>query len=362
MKTILYNFLILSLLLPLHVAAHNGKLTGRHTKEKTIRKEFRVNPDALLKVRNRYGNLNLTSWNENRVVIEVHIKTNGDNEEKVREKLDEIEVKFNASPSEVNAETVFGEEKGGWNWSWGRKDKVNMQVHYTIKLPVKNSVHLNNDYGSIILDRIDGHARISCDYGSLEIGELRGRNNQLMFDYTKNSRIEYLNSGTINADYSSYTIQKAGSLELRADYTHSTIEEMENLVYSSDYGHLDVKSVHNVQGNGDYINVYLGEVYGNVDIAADYGSLKISNLKAKAGNVSINTDYTSVKVGYDAGYSFNFDIQTDYADVNGLDAMELSTIEKRSTSKKFRGYYGDANSPNRLVIRSDYGSVSLYKR
>lgn len=362
MKNILYKLAIVALLLPMGVGAHTGKLKGKYTKEKTIKKEFRVNADALLKVKNRYGNLNLTSWDENRVVIEVHIKTNGDNEDKVRRKLEEIDVAFDASASEVSAQTMLGDKPSGWNWSWGKSDKVSMQVNYTIKLPVKNSVNLENDYGSISLDRIDGHAKINCDYGSLEIGELRGRNNQLAFDYTKNSRIDFIRSGTIRADYSSYTIEKAGSLDIKADYTHSSIGEMDDLKYSADYGQLDVKSVKNVDGSGDYINVYFAEVHGNVDISADYGAIKISNYKADGGQINLSSDYTSIKIGFENDYAFDIDIETEYAGVNGLKNIDLSVQERKSSSAKYIGFYGTENSGNKIRVRSTYGSVTLYER
>ena len=78
-------------------ANNGGGLKGKYTKEKTIKKEFNINADALLKVRNSYGNLNITSWNENRVVMEVSIKTNGNNEEKVIKRLQQITVDFENS-------------------------------------------------------------------------------------------------------------------------------------------------------------------------------------------------------------------------------------------------------------------------
>ena len=76
MRTLLFKYIILSLFaLPLMVTASpdGGGLKGRYTKEKTIKKEFDVNSDALFKVKNSYGNLNITSWNENKVMIEVHL-------------------------------------------------------------------------------------------------------------------------------------------------------------------------------------------------------------------------------------------------------------------------------------------------
>jgi len=361
MQKIRFRYMgMLFLVLPILLIANHGDLKGRYTKEKTIKKEFNVNSDALLKVDNSYGNLNITSWNENRILIEVHIKTNGNNEEKVQRKLDEISVDFEASNSMVSARTDFDDDKG-WGWNWGKNNNVNMQINYTIKLPVKGNVNLDNDYGSIILDRVDGHAKINCDYGRLDIGELRGRNNQLNFDYTSKSTIGYMNSGKISADYSGFTIEKAGDLDINADYTNSTVMNMGNLKYSSDYGKIEIGEAKNVQGTGDYINVQLGTIHGNVDIVADYGSLKIEEMAEDAGNVQIRTDYTGVKIGYVEQYHFDFEIRTSYAGVSGKDDFEINISEEKNTSKFYKGHYGSANSGNSISISSDYGGVSFFK-
>jgi len=362
MKTLLFKYILIVLLVvPVAAQANNGNMKGQYTKEKTIKKEYDVNADALLKVTNSYGNLTLTSWNENRVVIEVHIKTNGNNESKVQQKLDEITVDFDASSTMVTAKTIFNKDKGSWGWNWGKNNNVNMQINYTIKLPVKNSVHLNNDYGNIMLDRVDGHAKISCDYGRLEIGELRGRNNELKFDYTSKSTIAYVNSANISADYSGFTIQKAGNLNINADYTNATIKQMENLEYTSDYGKLEVEEANNVNGNGDYINVSLGTIHGNVDINADYGSVGIAKMAQDAGNVSIRTDYTGIKIGYDPMYNFNFEISTEYARVSGKDDFEISISKEKSSERYYKGFYGSADSENMISITSDYGDITFSK-
>ncbi len=352
---------ILLFILPMLLLAHNGEQKGKYTKEKTIKKEFNVNADVLLKVDNSYGNLNITSWNENRILIEVHIKTNGNSEEKVQQKLDEISVDFEASNSMVSARTDFNDNNSSWGWNWGKKNNVNMQINYTIKLPIKSNVNLNNDYGSIILDRVDGHAKINCDYGRLDIGELRGRNNQLNFDYTSKSTIAYMNSGKISADYSGFTIEKAGDLDINADYTNSTVGEMGNLKYSSDYGKIEIGEAKNVQGAGDYINVQLGTIHGNVDIVADYGSLKIEKIAEDAGNIKLTTDYTGIKIGYDPNYHFNFEIRTSYAGVSGKDDFETTISEEKNNSKYYQGHYGSASSGNSVSISSDYGGISFYK-
>jgi hypothetical protein len=351
--------MVLFLTVPLILSASDGKVKGKYTKEKTIKKEFDVNSDALLKVSNSYGNLNLTSWDGNKIMIEVHIKTNGNNEEKVHKKLNEITVNFEASSSVVSAKTIFNNSRN--SWGWGGNNKVNMQINYTIKLPIKNSVHLNNDYGNIILDRIDGHAKINCDYGRLEIGELRGRNNQLNFDYTSKSTIDFIESGTINADYSGFTIGKAGDLIIKADYTNSTVEKMGDLDYNTDYGKIEIGEADNVKGTGDYIGVKLGTLHGDVDITADYGSVRISKMASDAGDLAINGDYTGIKIGYDPQYHFNFEIKTSYGGVSGKDDFEMNVSQVKNTSKYFKGHYGSSSSGNSVNISSDYGGITFFK-
>ncbi|MEM7486437.1 MAG: DUF4097 family beta strand repeat-containing protein [Bacteroidota bacterium] len=362
MKILLYKYILLAVaIVPFSISAGTGKMGGRYTKEKTIKKEFNVNANALFKVKNSYGNLNITSWNENRVVIEVHIKTNGNNEEKVIQRLNEIDVDFETNSGLVSARTLFGDKSNRWGWKWGKSKNVNVQVNYTVKVPVKNNVSLSNDYGNIYLDRIDGHAKINCDYGKIDVGELRGRNNELRFDYTSRSTFDYINSGEIIADYSGFTIEKAGNLIVRADYTNAVIREMENLDYSSDYGSIEVSKVQNVKGNGDYIGVKLGTVHGNVSVTSDYGSIKISQMAPDAGDVNIKTDYTGIKIGYHPEYYFDFDISTEYAGVSGISNFEIQVSKEKSSEKYYNGYYGSDNSGNVVYINSEYGGISFYQ-
>ena len=81
---IIFAFMIAPMLL---TAANNPDNKGKHTKEKKITKEFQVNTNATIEVDNSYGNLDIVTWDENRVVFEITITTNGSNEDKVQKKL-----------------------------------------------------------------------------------------------------------------------------------------------------------------------------------------------------------------------------------------------------------------------------------
>ena len=56
---------LLFLLIPLAIFATEKK--GKYTKNKTIAKEFKVTKDATLNVSNKYGNIDIVTWNENNI-------------------------------------------------------------------------------------------------------------------------------------------------------------------------------------------------------------------------------------------------------------------------------------------------------
>lgn len=365
MKPIYYNIMYILFLIPLVASAGNGdKMKGKYTKEKSMNKEFSVNSDALLKINNDYGNLHITSWSENRVVIEINIKVNGNDEEKVMEKLKNIDVLFESSSQMVSAKTVFDKEEKSW-WgkftdSWGYSN-LKMEIDYIIKVPITNTVDLTNNYGSINLDKIKGTAKINCDYGQIIIGELMGLDNYIKIDYTHNSKIKYMKSGKINADYSDFTLQKGGQVQLTADYSQSTIEKINKLNYNCDYGALKVEDTYIIKGSGDYLDTDIGTVREDLNINSDYGSIDIKNLAATTKNVMIKTDYTGVDIGYEPSFNFNFIIKTSYGDITLGEDVNIMKKNKENTSKRFEGYNGTTNSGNRIEIITSYGGVDLRK-
>jgi len=354
---------LLLLLLPALVFANDmGKFKGKYTKEKTVQKEYTVNSDAELYVSNSYGNIDISTWNENRTVIEVHIKTNANSEEKAQSKLDDIQIEFTGSASKVSAKTRFNERKTNWNW-WGgsKNNNVRMEINYTIKIPVTNSVDLHNDYGAITINRLEGRANISCDYGQLYLGDLLGENNYLSFDYTKTASISSMASGKINADYSNYTLDKVGALELNADYTKSDIKEVNVLDYSCDYGRLTIGTVKNIDGGGDYVPVRINTLRGRMDITAEHGSVSVDRITEEGGDVDIRSEYAGIKIGFDSGYHFDFDLRLEYAGFSGEDEVTVMRTAKDNSYKAYSGYHGKKGSGNTINIDSEYGRVSFNK-
>lgn len=351
----IYKILFLALLSPFIANASNGD--KKHEETKTIKKEYRVNADAKVALNNRYGDLNITTWDKNRVEIEVIITVKGDDIDEVEEKLNSIRIEFNASDSFVEATTIFGEKKSNWSW-FGRSKSTNYKINYYVKMPKTNSVDLDNDYGSIYLGNLSGKAAINCDYGKIAVGDLTATNNTINLDYCSSSSITYMKSGNINIDYSKLTIDTSENIKLNADYSTVKFDKAGEINFNLDYGGITVNDGESITGNSDYVSMRFGTVRKKLIIDTDYGSLTVKNLKDGFDKVDITGQYTGIRIGLENGISFNFEIDLQYSSFKrNDDNIELFKSISKSNKKYYEGTYGTGKTSSILNVNSQYGSV-----
>ncbi len=352
------KILLVFLLIPLLGIANPEYKKGKYEKSKKVKKEYSVNANALVKISNKYGNLDVVTWGENRVVIEVTITVSGNSEDKIESRLNKIHIQFSGSSNQVTAKTVIDKVSSGW---FGSNNNINYQIDYKVKMPVTNNVNFINDYGTISLNELKGKANINCDYGKVLIGSLYHEDNSINMDYTSNSVIEFINTGRVNADYSKLRIEKAKYIDLNADYTTTVIENIEKLDFNCDYGKIEVENGNIIEGNGDYLTMRFGKVYKKLVVDADYGGIRINKVMNGFDSVKIVSDYTGIKIGLEDGISFDFIAKLSYAGFS-YDKDNITYIKRieKSESKYFEGFVNKENSNSKIEITSDYGSVKLY--
>ena len=347
-----YNLLILFLLIPLLGFSNDDTYI---TKQKNIKKTYIVNANAGIDVDNKYGNITITTWDEDKIDLDITIKVNGPNENWVNERLNSIDVDITALKGLVSAVTKLGssnvKSKGSNN---------SFEINYIIKIPKNGSIKLINKYGNISVPSAESSTDIDCKYGRVTLGKLNGSNNQIFIQYCQNSSIDYLKVGNIDAKYSNLKINDSGNLNLNANYTDINITEGQNIKADCNYGTFKFQKINSLSGSGNYLTFIIGEISSNFSYDTNYSKISIGTVTEKAGNISINSGYTDISIGYVPNYAFDFDISARYSNIKHDNSLEISVSEVKSNTKRIAGYY-KKKGQNKISINSNYGNISLTK-
>lgn len=348
-----YKLLILFILIPLIGFSNDDTFIS---KQKSIKKTYIVNSNAGIDIDNKYGSVSISTWDEDKVDLDITIKVTGGNENWVNERLNSIDVDITALKSMVTAITKLG------NSSLKSKGSSNsFEINYIVKIPKKGSVKLNNKYGNITTLNLESTTDITCKYGKVTLGRLNGPANRLQIEYSQNSTIEYIKNASIEARYSGLKINASGNINLDASYSDLTVGDSQNIKYDCNYGTLKFQKVDSFTGSGNYLTILIAELSNNLSVDATYSKLNVGIINEKANNVTVNSGYTDVALGYDTNYAFDFDINTKYGNIKSDNSLETSVIESKNTSKRISGF-NKKKGQNKVAITSNYGNVTLIKK
>jgi hypothetical protein len=351
MTTIKSNLLIL-LILPWIAIA--GDLKGKYKKERSIHKSYTVSNNAALDIENKYGNVFVTTWDQNTTEIDVVIKVGGDNEKKVNAKFNAIDVAFSATQAHVSAVTKIGDIASGSN------SNIQIQINYTVKIPKKGTVKIENQYGGIQTGKIYGKAVLNCQYGDLNADELNANGNSIRLQYCGSAKVNSMGSGNVVVQYSQFHLGRGTSLQLDADYSGIVINDVKNLSFSSDYGEVKIENAGAITGKGDYSSLKLGRVNELLNLTAEYGDIIVETFDKKVRNIAINSSYTNILLGFYEEYPFDFELSTEYAGVFGTAGFKFTEKIQKNNNNYYKGYYKNSGE-NKVYIKSEYGNIQFMK-
>ncbi len=347
MKT-MYKILFFIVLIPKMGFANDEN--HAYNKEKTISKTYNVNADAQINVSNSYGNVNVYLWDENKISIQVSIKVSGNNENKVNDKLSEIDVDFSASQSLVSAKTTFGNA----NWKGGN---LSYEINYIVKLPMNGSVDIINKYGNIAIDKLMGSSNITCHYGSINLGDFNNKSNNINIAYSNKSSIHFIDKVNLKSQYSDIDIQKVNQIEINGNYNDFEFQSIGSLDINSNYSKIKANSIQKVIVDGNYLTLKLGEIGKSVAVSSNYSDVRLS-ASNKTDGISIIGNYTNSKITCNQDYAFDIDVTLKYGSFNDDVGIKYSEKSEKNTSFSCTGYH-ISQGKSKIKVITNYGSVQL---
>jgi hypothetical protein len=135
--------------------------------EERSEKSFTVKPGGWLELQADFGSVEVRSWQQNEVKVEVYKWVQGRHRRSAGELFEDYEIRYNQTDRGVS---IIAEMRGrGW---FNNNDGLQVEFHLTV--PRQYNLDLNTSGGSIEVDDLNGEARVKTSGGSLSLGRIEG--------------------------------------------------------------------------------------------------------------------------------------------------------------------------------------------
>ena len=350
------------------------QITKRKDFTKTIKEEFQISAKGEVAIHNKYGEVNVKVWDQNKVKIVVNITVNARNENDAQAVFDRIDIDFSNGSSFVKAATTIGAQKKSWSW-WGGSDKHDYTIDYEVHMPRTGELDVHNKYGNTFVEEIDNKVSLEVKYGNFRLDAARELD--VYLGYGNGTVIK---SGDTRAviSYSKFRLKEAQDLDVESKYSKIYLDNGDDVISESKYDTYSLGKIGDFTNNGKYDNIEIVSVrnlntfskYSNLIIEKinnsaifdlHHGGVRIDKLEKGFSEVRINSKYTDFKIFVAQGASYSVDIETTHAGIYYPDDMNVTYEMSKSSDHALEGYVGSKGQGGKIKARLNYGGIKVKK-
>lgn len=347
-------------------AAKVGELT------KTIKRDFEISADGNTSISNKHGKVEINTWNQNKVKIEVVVRVEARNQDDAQRILDAIQVDFSNSSNSVSATTVFENKMNKW---WNGNNRSKMQIDYTVFLPATNDLELTHRHGHAAIDDMQGTVKVNFRHGEFRAGAL-GREAKIDMAHSKGSFSE---TGNLSASVAHGRLTGRSAGDTDVDVRHATFELEEGGLVTSHSGHstfvlgrisgfrssssshdrIRIQSAEVVKVHGSHSNVKITKASKELELDLSHGGCT-AGLAQGFTNVSLIGSHANFGIEVDRSAAFSMEASTQHGGLTYPSDMDVRYHVEKNSSKTIKGSVG--GDSNALVkARLSHGSLKVQR-
>ena len=356
MKTLKFKTAIL---LGVFLSASSIPLIAMQDVNKEFHEEYDANAQTRLILDNKYGNIDIKDWDQQKVKVDIVVRVNHSIPEKAEKALEYINVIFSTNGNEITVTTEIDSKFNRSNWG----NDNEFEINYSVQMPKEVNLSLHNKYGNVFISELAGEAIIDVNYGKLTVNKLsRGNEKPLQsvdLAYANGCSISEADWLKANIKYSNLTIDKATAIVAYSKYSKLFVDEASSIVLEGKYDGYGFGKLANLVINTSYSGLKVEELNDKFAIISAYTDVKIEHMPASFESIDINSKYGTVRVGLDESASYKLDGEASYSKIFFHDTGRVSKVQENN-AMNVSGTVGTNANPSAVVkVITRYGNVKL---
>ncbi len=326
---------------------------------KQFLKEFKLNAGEKLELRNKYGMVNVTTWPQNDIKVDVQIKVFGYTSARSKEILEQISIQEQRAEGKYSFITTLGNNMSNWG-------RGGFEINYNVSLPAATPLIVSNAYGNVYMGPVSGPLDIVVKYGKLKADDIKSENANISLYYSAGT-IESMQNCSLLLKYSKCNLETTRDLKVTNDYSKLNVAKVGLLNLVSKYGDIEIESIRELDGTADYSSFDIGKLDKVLRLQAKYiTNFNLAHIPAGFELIDLRSKFSSFNLNFAADANFSFDTNFRYGDLRyPKEITKMIHIQKDDygNSSKYEGTCGETGKkPGRLTVISDYGDVRIVRR
>lgn len=368
-------FVCMSVLVHASTVSDTTALLKKYEYTKTIKKDLPITSTGTVMLNNRYGKIEIKTWDKDRVKIDVHITVDEESEGSAQVVFNRIKINFSNRRDLVAAETEIqsSSTQSWWNF-WSVTTNDNFEIDYEVFMPYTATLELSNRYGNVIIPELAGDANVTVKYGNCVVDGVR-KTLDMTLSYGNgiigqaqrtNATIAYgsldlqqSKNVNLNTKYSKINIELAEDMQINSAYDTYAIGQGRNINSIGKYDNITIERVKNFTAKAKYSDYVIGNIYESANFDLNYGGARIHNVKKGFSEVVLLGNYADYRLSVERGIPYILDANTNYAGISYPNNMVVDYEKEDGTSQKVEGYMINKNVSKIIKVDLNYGGLKI---
>jgi hypothetical protein len=318
------------------------------SREKKFSGRFPADKGKLV-IDNRYGKLDINTWDKNEVTVEITVTAKAKSPEKAEDLLDRVSIKEPDKGAGIYYKTVI-EKSVVTNGEF--------KIDYVINMPRRQTATFINKYGDINISDVDGKLDIDLAYGNLQTASIKGSDNDIKVRFGS-ATINSIEAGTISSSYSRLSIDKAGNLDVSNQFANTVIGTARSVDIEQKYGDFKIGAVNQLKGTVQYAGLSVDKLLKNTQITLKYCSTaKFNYVGPDVNNVDVTSGFSNISFHFDNAASLSADLSVSFGNAhNNASNISLTAYDNSSfgNTSKYKMKVGTGRG--NMTLKMEYGNV-----